>query len=106
MANTVSRKALIGHTHHTPRGFIVFNAGKVTKDIPSDLVANLERDGIIEKAAAKSSNSTSSRRSSRRSPARKPAGAANKSGQTATGAATTKTDASNAKAGTSDAPAD
>lgn len=34
MAETVDRKALRSFVHHTARGFLVFNEGKVTKGIP------------------------------------------------------------------------
>jgi hypothetical protein len=93
MADTVSRKALVGHTAHTPSGFLVFNKGKVTKDIPASMVARLEADGIIEKSGAKAPADS-----------KRPAGAANQGGTTATGASVTKTNATNAGARAGDAP--
>lgn len=70
---TVSRKALISATIYTPAGFLVFNAGKTTDNIPEDMLPRLQREGII---AGTSSGSEE----------KSPAGASNTSGTTATGA--------------------
>jgi hypothetical protein len=73
---TVSRRALIGATIYTPTGFLVFNAGKTTDNIPEEMLPRLQREGIIAGSSSKDE-------------AKSPAGAANTSGTTATGAAVT-----------------
>lgn len=40
-------KALRGYTLHTPRGFVIFNEGKVTERIPDEYRARLEAEHVI-----------------------------------------------------------
>jgi len=59
MSKTFSAKALRGHTLHTPKGFIVFNAGETVKNIPEDYRQRLERDGVIAAGKAPAAAKTS-----------------------------------------------
>lgn len=47
MADTFSAVALAGYSLHTPRGFIIFNAGQETVRIPEEHRARLVREGVI-----------------------------------------------------------
>lgn len=40
-------KALRGKTYHTPRGFLIFNEGKTTENIPDEMRDRLVADRVI-----------------------------------------------------------
>ncbi len=63
-------KALRGYTLHTPGGFVIFNEGKETANIPDEYRARLERNGVIPKSGGSTSTRTSApRRTATRTPA-------------------------------------
>lgn len=70
MAEFFSAAALRGYTLHTPRGFLIFNAGKETRFIPEESRAKLEAEGVIA-AKASSAATRSAAAAPRRGKAKK-----------------------------------
>lgn len=74
MADTFTATALKGKTLHTPKGFIIFNAGKETRFIPEEHRDALVKEGIIAGEGGGDESAAAPKAPAGKAPARKPAG--------------------------------